>query len=93
MRIQYKEEGDKVFVTHTQDLEATIKANHEQMAQRSVFDKKGEMHHVMRVPHVILMKICQETGLDFFDKDDAKEIMKILKRPEYAAFRTYPGAI
>ncbi len=29
-----------------------------------------------------------ETGLNFFEPGDAKEIMKILKRPEYAVFRT-----
>jgi hypothetical protein len=88
----HEEEG-KLIVRYEQDVEAVIKANHEQMVRRSRVEKKGDFHHVMRVPTVILQKICQETGLDFFNKDDAKQILEILKRPEYAAFRTYPGQI
>lgn len=90
----YHEEEGRIFLQHHHpDLEVLQKFNAEQMASRSVFDKKGDMHHVMRVPQAILTKICAETGLDFFDKDDAKKILNILKRPEYACFRTYPGKI
>lgn len=93
MRTAYHEEDGKIIVSYEQDIEAVLKANHEQRATRSVFDKKGEMHHVMRVPRVVIMKICERTGLDFFKPEDAKEIMKILRGPEFAAFRTYPGKI
>lgn len=87
------EEDGKLIVSYTADVEAVIKANHAQMVSRSRVEKKANMHHVMRVPTVILQKICQDTGLDFFNKDDAKKILEILKGPEYAAFRTYPGQI
>jgi hypothetical protein len=93
MRTAYHEEGGKIIVSYEQDIEAVLKACHEERQARSVFDKKGDMHKVMTVPRVVIMKICEQTGLNFFDSNDAKEIMKILRRPEFAAFRVYPGKI
>lgn len=93
MRETFIDDGDKFHIKYEEDVSHIIKANHEEMARKSVFDKKRDFHHVMRVPHIVLMEIQRQTGLDFFKPDDAKEIMKILKRPEYAKFRTAPGRI
>lgn len=93
MRTTYHEEDGKIILNYTEDVETLLKVNHEQRESRSVLERKGDFHHVMRVPHTILMKIQQETGLDFFNKEDAKAILEILKRPEYAQFRTYNGNI
>ena len=90
----YQEEGNKIhLVTHHPDTASLEKLNAEQMASRGRFDKKGDFHHVMRIPQSILTKICADTGLDFFQADDAKEILNILKQPDYAKFRTYSGKI
>lgn len=93
MRTAYHEEDGKIIVSYEQDIEAVLKANHEQRAMSSRLARKGDMHHVMRVPTVVLMQIAQKTGLDFFDPEDAKKILEILKGPEYAAFRVYEGDI
>lgn len=93
MRTAYHEEDDKIVVSYEQDIETVLKVNHEQRAMTSRLARKGDLHHVMRVPTVVLMQIAQETGLDFFKPEDAKAILEILKRPEYAAFRTYDGQI
>jgi len=93
MRTAYHEEEGKMIVSYEQDIETVLKVNHEQRAMSSRLARKGDMHHVMRVPTVVLMQIAQQTGLDFFNPDDAKRILEILKRPEYAAFRTYDGQI
>lgn len=93
MRTTYHEEEGKIILNYTQDIEAVLKANHEQRAASSRVAKKGDMHHVMRVPQVVLMEIQKRTGLDFFKPEDAKEILKILKGPEFVAFRVYDGAI
>jgi len=91
---RYHEDGERVILQHQHpDVGAVERANAELRNTRSTVERKGDLHHVMRVPAAILTKICAETGLDFFNRDDAKEIMKILKRPEYAAFRTYSGNI
>jgi hypothetical protein len=42
----------------------------------------------MRIPQIVIMQIMKETGLDFFNKDHWPDIWKILKKPEYAPFRT-----
>lgn len=91
--ITYHEEEGKMILNYQQDIETLLKVNHEQRAATSRFEKKGDMHHVMRVPTTVLMKIAQETGLDFFNPEDAKAILQILRRPEYAQFRTYDGQI
>lgn len=93
MQTRYYEEDGKIILKYSEDLETLLKANHEQRAESSVFAKKGDLHHVMRVPQTVLMKIAQETGLDFFNPEDAKQILQILKRPEYAPFRVYAGKI
>ena len=91
---RYHEDGERVILEHTHpDVSAVERLNAEQRNTRSTFERKGDMHHVMRVPASILTKICAETGLDFFNNDDSRAIMEILKRPEYAAFRTYSGKI
>ena len=92
--VRYHEEGSKIILAHEHpDLERLQRANAEMRNTRSRLDKKGDLHHVMRVPQAIITKICIDTGLDFFNPEDAKEILKILKRPEYAQFRTYSGQI
>jgi muconolactone delta-isomerase len=93
MRTTYHEQDGKIILDYSQDIEATLKANHEQRAMSSRLARKGDMHHVMRVPRVILMKICEEHHLNFFEPDDAKKVLEILKRPEFAAFRVYDGQI
>lgn len=91
---KYREEEGKIILAHEfPDANAVEKLNAEQRASRGRFEKKGDMHHVMRVPQAVLTKICAETGLDFFNKDDAKKILSILKGPEYTKFRTYDGNI
>lgn len=93
-RIKYKEEEGKILLlTEHPDTSLVEKLNAEQMASRGRFDKKGDFHHVMRVPQAVLTKICAETGLDFFNPEDSKTIFNILKGPDYRKFRTYAGNI
>lgn len=92
--IRYHEDGNRIILAHEHpDLEAVQRANAEMRNTRSRLSRKADLHHVMRVPQAIITKICLETGLDFFNPDDAKEILRILKGPEYAQFRTYGGQI
>lgn len=92
--LTYREQEGKILIEqHHPDASVVEKLNAEQMAARGRFSKKGDFHHVMRIPQAVLTKICADTGLDFFNPDDAKKILKILKGPEYRAFRTYEGQI
>lgn len=76
-----------------EDVEPILKANAAQRAMRSTVEKKGDLHHVMRVPMIVIEDICNKNHLNFWDKDDAKKIMAILKGPEFAFFRTTPGKL
>ncbi len=77
-----------ITVYREQDVEPILKANAEQRALESPGSRRGEFHHVMRVPMIVLEKICNEHHLNFFDKADAKKIMQILKGNEFQYFRT-----
>ena len=85
---RYHEEDDKTIITYHQDIEAHLKLAHYERSVDSRVAKKGEFRKTMSIPFNIVQKLMNETGLDFFKTDDAKAIMKILKKPEYAAFRT-----
>lgn len=93
--IKYKEEEGKiVLVTEHSDTKHLEKFCAEERANsKGKFEKKNDFHRVMKIPLSLLTKISAETGLDFFDKDDAKKILEILKAPEYEKFRTYKGKI
>ena len=93
--IKYGEQDGKIYLeTHHPDMKSVEKYCSEMRATNGgAFDKKADLHHVMRIPSAILTKICADTGLDFFDTEDSKTILAILKGPQYAKFRTYAGKI
>ena len=93
-KIKYKEEEGKILlITEHPDTKALEKMCAEVSADRGTTGKRGDMHHIMRIPQAVLTKICAETGLNFFDTNDSKLILAILKGPEYRKFRTYAGNI
>jgi len=84
-------EGNTLVNTY-QDVEPVMeycanlrRADHE---DRGSFGKRGELHRTMSVPMNIIMQICNDHGLDFFNPEHSKAILRILKGPDYAAFRT-----
>ena len=55
--------------------------------ERTVFQKRPEFRRTMAIPFNILMKVSNELGLNFMNPEDAKTILKVLKR-DYPAFKT-----
>jgi hypothetical protein len=88
MRTTYHEEDGKVFVNYQQDVEAVLKHAHEARAREGAFEKTPDMRRTMSVPTVVLLEIRNRYGWDFMNKDHWPMVAKILKSPEYAAFRT-----
>lgn len=92
MKVDAVAEDDKrVVLKYTQDLSAALKSAEDarrEDRERGAFQKTHDMKRTFCVPFSVLLKIQEETGLDFFKKDDAQAIVKILKGPEYAKFRT-----
>ncbi|KVP90710.1 hypothetical protein WJ95_09390 [Burkholderia ubonensis] len=87
-RVTYHEEDGKMHVRYEQDVETVLKLNHADRAAEGAFDKRGEFNRVMRVPEVIMLEIRFKYGWDYQNPDHWPMVKKILKGPEYAAFRT-----
>lgn len=88
MRTQYHEEDGKIILSYTQDVESVLKYAHERRAAEGAFGKTPDMRQTMSVPMVELLKIRNLYGWDFMNKDHWPMVAKILKGPEYAAYRT-----
>lgn len=90
-QIKAHERDDDLVLQYYQDVEPVLDAAaaaRREDRERTAFQKSSEFKRTMIIPFNILMKITQETGLDFYQPEDAKVILKILKGPEYARFRT-----
>jgi len=88
MRTTYHEEDDKIHVRYSEDVESLLAYTHAKRAQEGEFEKMGEFKHVMRIPETVLLDIKIKYGWDYQDPDHWPLVMKILRGPEYAAFRT-----
>lgn len=58
---------------------------------RGRFGKRGDLHQTMSVPFNVITAVAQKLGIPLgqvFDSEHSKRIMKELKSPEFAAFRT-----
>lgn len=68
-------------------LEYAAKMRRADAEDRGAFGKRKELHPTMSVPFNVIQTICAKTGLNFFDSEDAKKILVILKR-DYPYFKT-----
>jgi hypothetical protein len=74
-------------VEQVQDAEPTIEAN-KLIANSAAHDWKGDMHHVARIPLVILEKLRKEGILS-----DKKRFLAWLDDRENRVFRTHGGKL
>jgi hypothetical protein len=88
MRTTYHEEDDKIHVRYSEDVESLLAYTHAKRVAEGEFEKMGEFKHVMRIPASVLLDIRTKYGWDYQDPDHWPLVMKILRGPEYAAFRT-----
>lgn len=86
--VTYHEEDGKAIVQYSQDVETVIKMNHEQREAEGSCGRIGEFHQTMRVPEVVMLDIKFKHGWDYMNPDHWPFVKKLLKGPEYAAFRT-----
>jgi hypothetical protein len=88
MKLTYFEEGDKVHLRYSEDVEPILNFAHAKRAAEGSCERMGEFKQVMRVPESVMLDIKIKYGWDYQDPDHWPLVMKILKGPEYAAFRT-----
>lgn len=88
-RTSYHVEDGKEYIGHTEDMTPHIEVAHELGRDKVRSERMGDMPHLARIPNLVAYKIMAQTGLNFFDKDDWKEIWKIIKR-DYPVFIVTP---
>ncbi|HUK32461.1 MAG TPA: hypothetical protein VLV86_01040 [Vicinamibacterales bacterium] len=91
-RVTAKERSDGSVAVHTyQDVEPHMeyaaKCRRADAEERGRFGKRGEMRRTMAIPFNILMEVSNKHHLNFFNPEDAKKILKIVKR-DYPKFKT-----
>lgn len=80
MDIKYHEEDENIILKYEMDAEPVIDHVKRKQEEISYFNKPSEFQYKMSIPMPLLMQIGKETGLDFFNKDDAKKIKQIIMR-------------
>jgi hypothetical protein len=90
VKVTAHDEGEQgLILNYYQDVEPVLEiAARERRQEAENTTIRQEFRRKMVIPHVVLMQIAAETGLDFLKPEDSKAIMKILKSPKYAKFRT-----
>jgi hypothetical protein len=68
-------------------MEYAAKCRRADAENRGAFGKRGDMRRTMAIPFNILMEVSQKHHLQFFEPEDAKKILAIVKR-DYPAFKT-----
>ena len=68
-------------------LEYAAKCRREDAERRGRFGKRGDMRRTMTIPFNVLMEVSNTHHLNFFEPEDAKKILAIVKR-DYPAFKT-----
>jgi hypothetical protein len=68
-------------------LEYAKKMRRADAEARGRFGKRRAFHPSVSPPFNVIQKICMEHKLDFFNKDDAKKVVAIVKR-DYPHFKT-----
>lgn len=89
---QYSEHDDSMAITHEQDVTPAVEVAHH-FATDSNYTRKGiknDWWHYAKVPNTIILKMKQEDGVDFFDRNHAKRMFELLNT-KYKAFKVTSG--
>lgn len=86
---QYEQSTDQMTISHEQDVDSALDVAHA-LATDDLYSADGmkkDLWHYAKVPNSIILEMKQKHGVDFFDKNDAKRMFKLLNT-EYARFKT-----
>lgn len=92
---KYKEEDGNIYIQTYQDVEPAMDyakaCRREDAERRGSFGKRPDLHRTMSVPFNIILACAQRLGIPqgaVFETEHMRRIVKELKTPEFAAFRT-----
>jgi hypothetical protein len=91
-KFHYDPVEDRMTIERVQDIEPILEKNKRSFNDAPI-NWKGEFHHVGSIPHVIIEKYKNDTGIDLLRPEYRGELLKFLDRPENRMFRTRPGKL
>jgi len=83
---------DETTIQEIQDIEPFLKKSKE-LKKDEDYSKQGikkDMWHYATIPNALITKFAVEHGIDVFNKDHSKAVMKLLNT-EYSAFKNTRG--
>lgn len=83
---RYDHKDDSFVIGHHQDCTPIIEDNKRAMlnVDKHKAQSKYEWAHYAKIPNIIILKWRLENGVDFFNRDHWKDVMKLLNSREYA---------
>ncbi len=77
---------DKTVLKYSQDCEPILEANVLALGDLDAHKRaaKNEWAHYARVPLIVIEKWKREKGVDFYNPDHAKAVMKLINDSEYS---------
>ena len=84
--VEYIEATDETVVGYEQDVEPILEANAVALGDLDAHKRaaKNEWAHYARVPLLLIEKWKQELGVDFFNRDHSKKVMKLINDRDYS---------
>lgn len=85
----FSEDADgNCFVRYEQDISANLDFNKESQANGDL-DKRSDMWHAANIPNLILMEWKNKHGVEFWNKDHADGVKRLLNSDEYRYLRVH----
>lgn len=81
-------EDGKTITAYEQDVSAHLDIAARCRNERDAnFDRKDEIRHVAFVPDLVILKMLTEDGVNFYDKGQQKDVLRLLET-KYPACKT-----
>ena len=84
-------QADRVVVEKLQDIKAIVEANKRQANAVTTLSKMGDgMHHVGRIPVVVMERWMKEDGINYLAKENSHLLMRKLHERDNKVFKVDP---
>lgn len=82
--------GDKVVIEKVEDVGSIIEANKRQKNSVDTSARMGELHHVGRIPAVVMDRWMIEDNINYLAKENRGLLLKKLEQRDNSMFKTDP---
>lgn len=82
---EYDHANDNVIIGHHQDTTALLESNKYALLDLDKHKRqsKKEWAHYAKIPEIVILEWKAKYGVDFYDANHWKKVMKLLDDPEY----------